>query len=92
MIKIVFWFVEFQSLHGLPFLLFLSLLQLPEKHFEVSELPDDGFMQEESDVFLIVESLNRAQVAFLGFLPVLGLSRKHSLENTESAKILEKMD
>jgi hypothetical protein len=44
---------------------------------EVPELPDDGLVEEEADVLLVVEGLDLGEVALLGALPVAWLTRKH---------------
>ena len=56
-------------------------LQLLEKHLEVSELPDDGLVQQEPDVLLVVEGLDPGDVALLGPFPVPRLARVDPFQN-----------
>ena len=80
-VQAVLRLVLLQSVHRLPVLLLLSFFQLSQENFEVSELPDDWFMKQKSDVFLVVQSLNLADVAFLSSFPVSWLPRIDSLQN-----------
>ena len=88
-VKVVPRLVLPQSLHSVPVLLLLSFLQLPQKNFEVSELPDDRFMKQKSDIFLVVQGLNLADVAFLSSFPVSGLPGIDSLQNAKATKVLK---
>ena len=63
-------------------------LQLFEEHLEVSELPNDGLVQQEPDVFLVVERLDPGHVALLGTLPVPRLAGVDPFQNAEPAKVL----
>ena len=56
-------------------------LQLLEEHLEVSELPDDGLVQQEPDVLLVVEGLDPGDVALLGPFPVPRLARVDPFQN-----------
>ena len=88
-VKAVLGLVLFQSVNSLPVLLLLGFLQFPQENFEVSELPDDWFMKQKSDVFLVVQSLNLADVAFLSSFPVSGLPGIDSLQNAQTTKVLK---
>ena len=88
-VQAVLGLVLFQSVHRLPVLLLLSFLQFPQKNFEVSELPDDRFMKQKSDIFLVVQGLNLADVAFLSSFPVSGLPGIDSLQNAQTTKVLK---
>ena len=90
-VQAVLGLVLFQSVHRLPVLLLLSFFQLPQENFEVSELPDDWFMKQKSDIFLVVQSLNLADVAFLSSFPVSGLPGIDSLQNAEATKVLKEI-
>ena len=80
-----------QSVHCLPVLLLLGFLQLPQENFEISELPDNWFMEQKSDILLIVESLNLADVSFLSSFPVSRLSGIDPLQDTQTTKVLKRI-
>ena len=88
-IQAVLRLVLLQSVHRVPVLLLLGFLQFPQENFEVSELPNDWFMKQKSDIFLVVQSLNLADVAFLSSFPVSGLPWIDSLQNAEATKVLK---
>ena len=88
-VQTVLGLVLSQSLHSVVVPLLLSLLQFPQKYFELPELPNHGFMKQESDVFLIVQSLNFADVAFLCPLPVSWLPGEHSFQDAQTSEILQ---
>ena len=47
-------------------------------------------MKQKSDIFLVVQSLNLADVAFLSSFPVSGLPWIDSFQNAEATEVLEK--
>ena len=88
-VQAVLGLVLLQSVHRLPVLLLLGFLQLSQENFEISELPDDWFMKQKSDIFLVVQSLDLADVAFLSSFPVPGLPGIDSLQNAQATKVLK---
>ena len=91
-VQAVLGLVLLQSVNSLPVLLLLGFFQLPQENFEVSELPDDWFMKQKSNVFLVVQSLNLADVAFLSSFPVSGLPWIDSFQNAEATEVLKKIN
>ena len=89
MVQAVLGLVLSQSLHSIVVPLLLGLLQFPQKYFELSELPNNGFMKQESDVFLIVKSLNLTDIALLCSLPVSWFPREHSFQDAQTSEILQ---
>lgn len=69
-------------------------LVLPHSHIiffthpVLTELPYNGFVQEELDVLHVVESFDGG-VTFLGLPPVVGLSRVNSLQDAQSPEVPE---
>ena len=49
-------------------------------------------MKQKSDIFLVVQSLNLADVAFLSSFPVSGLPWIDSLQNAEATEVLKKIN
>ena len=88
-VQAVLGLVLLQSVHSLPVLLLLGFLQLSQENFEISELPDDWFMKQKSDIFLVVQGLDLADVAFLSSFPVPGLPGIDSLQNAQATKVLK---
>ena len=89
MVQAVLGLVLSQPLNSVVVSLLLGLLQFPQKYFKLPELPNNGFVKQESDVLLIVESLNFADVALLCSLSVSWLPGEHSFQDAQTPEILK---
>ena len=94
-----------EPLYRVPILLLRCFLQLSQKHLEqrnsekfylrqiyleFPELPDNGLVQEEPDVLLVVQGLHLAHVPLLSPLSVPWLSGENSFQDAETTEILNK--
>ena len=57
-------------------------------YLELPELPNDGLVQEEPDILLVVQGLHLAHVPLLSPFPVPWLSGENSFQDAETTEIL----
>ena len=88
MIEVVLRLIRLQSLLGLKVSLVVCLFQLLEEDLEVSELVDDGLVEQEPDILLVEEGLDFGEVALLSSLPISWLSRVDSFQDAQSPEVL----
>lgn len=86
MVKFVAGFIVLQALHSIPFALSIGFAELPNKHLVLSELVDDGLMEEEFNVFDKVKCPGCCGT-LVNFLLMLGFVRINTFQDAQPPEV-----
>ena len=86
MVKFVAGLIVLQALHSIPFALSIGFAELPNKHLVLSELVDDGLMEEEFNVFDKVKCPGCCGT-LVSFLLMLGFVRINTFQDAQLPEV-----
>lgn len=86
MVQFVAGFIVLEALYSIPLALPIGFAELPDKHLVLSELVDDGFMEEEFNIFDKVKCSGCCGT-LVNFLLMLGFMRINTFQDAQPPEI-----